>query len=71
MDPVSLYQVTLHQRGSYHDKYINGFNLSEMEKSCVCEPRLTLYTGEHKCTITNRVENVIKFWVGMMTNLMD
>ena len=40
-------------------------------KNRVCEPRLTLYTGEHKCTITNRVENVIKFWVGMMTNLMD
>ena len=46
-----------------------GFNLSEMEESCVCEPRLAQYTGEHKCTITNRVENIRRdsgkqFWVG-------
>ena len=46
-----------------------GFNISEMEKSCVCEPRLAQYTGEHKCTITNGVANIIRdsgqqFWVG-------
>ena len=28
-----------------------GFNLSESEQSCVCEPRLAQYTGEHKCII--------------------
>ena len=46
-----------------------GFNLSEVEKSCVCEPRLAHYTGEHKCTITNGVEYITRdsgkqFWVG-------
>ena len=45
-----------------------GFNLSEMEKSCVCEPRLAQYTDEHKCTITNGVANITRdsgqqFWV--------
>ena len=46
-----------------------AFNLSAMEKSCVCEPRLAQYTGEHKCIITNGVGNITrdsgrKFWVG-------
>ena len=46
-----------------------GFNISETEKSCVCEPRLAQYTGEHKCTITNGVANITRdsgqqFWVG-------
>ena len=46
-----------------------GFNVSEREKSCVCEPRLAQYTGEHKCTITNGVANITldsgqQFWVG-------
>ena len=46
-----------------------GFNLSEKEKSCVCEPRLAQYTGEHKCTITNGVAIITRdsgkqFWVG-------
>ena len=37
-----------------------GFNLSETEESCVCEPRLAQYTGEHKCTITNGVANITR-----------
>ena len=46
-----------------------GFNLSQVEESCVYEPRLAQYTGEHKCTITNGVGNIThdsgrKFWVG-------
>ena len=46
-----------------------GFNLSEAEESCVCEPRLAQYTSEHKCTITNGVANITRdsgqlFWVG-------
>ena len=45
-----------------------GFNLSVSEKSCICEPRLAQYTGEHKCTVTNGVGNIThdsgqKFWV--------
>ena len=43
-------------------------NLSESEKSCVCEPRLVHYTGKHKYTITNGVGNITsdsvqQFWV--------
>ena len=46
-----------------------GFSISESEKSCVCEPRLAKYTGEHKCTITNGVGQITRdsgqqFWVG-------
>ena len=46
-----------------------GFNISEMEKSCACEPRLAQYTGEHKCTITNGLASITRdsgqqFWVG-------
>ena len=46
-----------------------GFSLSEMETSCVCDPRLAHYTGEHKCTIKNGVRNITRdsgkqFWVG-------
>ena len=37
-----------------------GFTLSETEESCVCEPRLAQYTGEHKCTITNGVANITR-----------
>ena len=44
-----------------------GFNLSESEKSCVCEPRLAQYTNN--CTITNGVGRITResgqyFWVG-------
>ena len=46
-----------------------GFNLSESENSCVCEPRLAQYIGEHNCTITDGVGNITRdsgqqFWVG-------
>ena len=44
-----------------------GFNLSESEQSCVCEPRLQQYTNS--CTITNGIGNITRasgqrFWVG-------
>ena len=44
-----------------------GFNVSELEKSCVCEPRLVEYT--QKCNITNRFGHITRdsgrrFWVG-------
>ena len=64
VDTNTLYiTVNLNQTSS------PGFNLSEMEESCVCEPRLAQYTGEHECTITNGVENITRdsgkqFWVG-------
>ena len=46
-----------------------GFNISISNKSCVCEPRLANYTGEHKCSITNGVGKITRdshqqFWVG-------
>ena len=56
------------------DIYINmfdtcplGFNISESEESCVCEPRLAHYTNS--CTITNGVGQITReadqqFWVG-------
>ena len=44
-----------------------GFKLSEPARSCVCEPRLALYTNS--CTITNGVGQITRdsgqqFWVG-------
>ena len=44
-----------------------GFKLYQMEKSCVCEPRLAQYT--HQCNITNRIGQITRashqqFWVG-------
>ena len=44
-----------------------GFNISESERSCVCEPRLAKYT--HQCNITNGLGQVTRdsgqvFWVG-------
>ena len=44
-----------------------GFNISESEKSCVCEQRLAKYTQE--CNITNRLGYITRdsgrqFWVG-------
>ena len=44
-----------------------GFSISELEKSCVCEPRLAQYTNS--CTIINGLGNITrksgqKFWVG-------
>ena len=44
-----------------------GFNISELEKSCVCEQRLAEYT--QKCNITNRLGYITRdsgrqFWVG-------
>ena len=44
-----------------------GFNISESEKSCVCEQRLAEYT--QKCNITNRLGYIThdsgrQFWVG-------
>ena len=46
-----------------------GFNISMSTKSCVCEPRLAHYTGEHKCSITNGIGQITRdshqqFWVG-------
>ena len=64
VDPNKLYiSVNLYQTCP------PGFSLSVSEKSCVCEPRLAQYTGEHKCTITNGVGNITRdtgqqFWVG-------
>ena len=44
-----------------------GFDFSESEQSCVCEPRIAPYTNS--CTITNGVGNITReagqqFWVG-------
>ena len=44
-----------------------GFNISESEKSCFCEPRLAHYTNS--CTITNGVGRITRksgqqFWIG-------
>ena len=44
-----------------------GFNISDTEESCVCEPRLAHYTNS--CTITNGVGQITReagqqFWVG-------
>ena len=48
-----------------------GFNISESERSCVCEPRLPQYTNQ--CNITNGVgyitrESDKRFWVGYTTH---
>ena len=44
-----------------------GFNISESERSCVCEPRLAQYTKQ--CNITNGLGHITRdssqhFWVG-------
>ena len=44
-----------------------GFNISESEQSCVCEPRLAQYTNN--CTITNGIGQITRepgqqFWIG-------
>ena len=44
-----------------------GFNISESEKSCICQQRLAQYT--QKCNITNRLGYITRdsggqFWVG-------
>ena len=62
-------RITLSILVTLNRTYPPGFNLSAMEKSCDCEPRLAQYTGEHKCIITNGVGNIThdvdrKFWVG-------
>ena len=41
-----------------HQNCPPGFNISESEKSCVCEPRLAHYTNS--CTITNGVGRVTR-----------
>ena len=46
-----------------------GFNISESTRSCVCEPRLAQYTGEHQCRIKNGLGHITRnlgqhFWVG-------
>ena len=74
--------LVLHPEGSPCSKYkfgqlrltvnINqtcppGFNISELARSCVCEPRLAQYTNH--CNITNGVGRITRdsdqhFWVG-------
>ena len=44
-----------------------GFNISESERSCVCEPRLAPYTNQ--CNITNGLGQITRdsnqnFWIG-------
>ena len=46
-----------------------GLNISKSARACVCEPRLTKYTGTHQCTIANAVglirrDSGQQFWVG-------
>ena len=46
-----------------------GFNISESERACVCEPRLAQYTGTHQCHIANGLGQITRnfcqhFWVG-------
>ena len=50
-----------------HQNCPPGFSISALEKSCVCEPRLTHYTNS--CTITNGVGRITRksgqqFWIG-------
>ena len=74
--------ITLHPEGSPCSKYNGGllnisvdlnqtcplgFNISESERSCVCEPRLAHYTNS--CNITDGVGQITRdsnkqFWVG-------
>ena len=66
---VAVYTNTQYITVNLNQTCPPGFSLSEMEKSCVCEPRLAQYTGEHKCTITNGVASIThdsgkQFWVG-------
>ena len=66
---VVLDTSTLYISVSLNQTCPPGFNLSESEKSCVCEPRLAQYIGEHNCTITNGVGRITRdsgqqFWVG-------
>ena len=46
-----------------------GFHISEIARSCVCEPRLARYIGTLKCNITNGLGRITRdlgqqFWVG-------
>ena len=46
-----------------------GFHISEITRSCVCEPRLARYIGPLKCNITNGLGRITRdlgeqFWVG-------
>ena len=46
-----------------------GFHISEIARSCVCEPRLARYIGPLKCNITNGLGRITRdlgeqFWVG-------
>ena len=50
-----------------------GFNISEVEKSCICEPRLATYTNS--CTLINGVGHITRysgqqFWVGYDNGLI-
>ena len=52
---------------SLHQNCPPGFSISELEKSCVCQPRLTHYTNS--CSITNGVGQITRksgeqFWIG-------
>ena len=46
-----------------------GFHMSEIARSCVCEPRLARYIGTLKCSITNGLAQITRdlgeqLWVG-------
>ena len=61
------YEHNLFIRVSLNQTCPPGFNISESEKSCVCEQRLAEYT--QKCNITNRLGYITRdsgrqFWVG-------
>ena len=67
--PCSVLGVTntLDMSVNLHQTCPPGFNISEAEKSCVCEPRLAQYTNN--CTIRNGVGYITRdsgqqFWVG-------
>ena len=68
--PCSVFADTdtkLHVSVHLHQNCPPGFNISESEKSCVCEPRLANYTNS--CTITNGIGQITHksgqlFWIG-------
>ena len=68
--PCSVYADTiseLYVAVNLHQNCPPGFNSSESEKSCVCEPRLAHYTNS--CSITNGVGRITRksgqqSWIG-------
>ena len=66
--PCSTYFDKLRVTVTLNQTCPPGFNISESERSCICEPRLAQY--EPQCNITNGVGQITRnlgkqFWVGL------